>query len=172
MSNALTKLLANKDWCGPASHFKPTSEVVQTEVLRQIVAPEYERMELALRSIMDAHKFNVATLRANEVHEICYRALDLDPEPAGIARPDPQLIVSEGLTWEVWSRNERSTTLGGRHFFAVRCKPTTRWTIIEYDGPAGTSGRKEIARRKTRWFSSLGLSAEVQLFYRAQERKA
>jgi len=36
-----------------------------------------------------------------------------------------------GLTWNIISANERSTSHGGRHFFAYRCNPKSGWRIDE-----------------------------------------
>lgn len=38
-----------------------------------------------------------------------------------------------GLTWSVISRNERSSTHEGRHFFAARCHLTAEWRLTEDD---------------------------------------
>lgn len=38
-----------------------------------------------------------------------------------------------GIAWLVYSRNERSTTYGGRSFFAGRYRPGPAWRILEND---------------------------------------
>lgn len=245
-------------WKRRAADALPADAMLINKCIRELEeASEADRLEAALRTIMDAHKFNVAALRANEVHEICYRALGLDPyheavkagplqavgiedrvrvirdcdsagktqrrilkgtvgtvvrldsgaalvhfgdyqtwvradvleylphrpidqhpkrEPIRSAAPlltKPKLVVSGGMTWKIWSRNERETTLGGRYFFACRCKPNTQWVIIEHDNPlGGPAPVKEIRRSPTRVASTKFLSAEVQLFHAARERNA
>lgn len=37
--------------------------------------------------------------------------------------------------WTTISRNERSISINGRHFFACRCNPSTPWHIEELDQP-------------------------------------
>jgi hypothetical protein len=46
----IKRVLANKDWCGPAEHFKPQEEVVQTRTLKQLM--DYE---LSNRTTPAAH---------------------------------------------------------------------------------------------------------------------
>lgn len=46
---------------------------------------------------------------------------------------DRKTVTVAGLTWTVISRNERSTTHDGRHFFAARCDPKGNWRLTEDD---------------------------------------
>lgn len=54
-------------------------------------------------------------------------------------------VQSGGLTWAVYSRNERSTTHQGRHFFAMRCRPGTPWVVDEIN-QAQVHHSKTLAR--------------------------
>lgn len=49
-------------------------------------------------------------------------------------------VNSNGLTWQHVSRNERTITHAGRHFFACRCRPGTPWEIHEHDRCINTHG--------------------------------
>jgi len=43
--------------------------------------------------------------------------------------------VKKKHSWSVISRNERSITIAGRHFFATRCsRKGSEWTLMELDG--------------------------------------
>src|ERR1700743_2642035 len=51
----------------------------------------------------------------------------------GYVGPKRKHVKVGGLTWAVFSRNERTTTHAGRHFFAARCNPKRPWRIYEDD---------------------------------------
>lgn len=239
-------------WKRRAADALPADAMLINKHTRELEeASEADRLEAALRTIMDAHKFNVAQLRPNEVHEICCRALGTERDsrpvlpgqkakftrewlpfpsehpgftipkgsvvavlevknntalvqskmgdnrvwvPTGILnlvvdqplhelpkreattrapaapRPEPQLVVSDGQTWKIRSRNERETTLGGRYYFAVRCKPNTRWAVIELHRPLDApGGSKELRRLDYKVESTGALSAAVRYFHESRK---
>lgn len=47
------------------------------------------------------------------------------------------------MKWKTISRNERSLTINGRHFFAARCNPKTLWWIEELN-QAQINGSRSI----------------------------
>lgn len=51
--------------------------------------------------------------------------------------------------WTIISRNERSLTRNGKHYFAVRCSRQYLWTIEELDGPieSNTSRRVRVVAK-------------------------
>lgn len=61
--------------------------------------------------------------------------------------------------WTTVSRNERAVSVGDRHFFAMRCNPSTLWHIEELDVPVQTNEGRIIqvvadqmtTRDVTRW---------------------
>lgn len=53
--------------------------------------------------------------------------------------------------WKIISKNERSITVNGRHYFAARCNPSVMWVIDEVDQaePHGSKLVQRIAERLT-----------------------
>lgn len=53
--------------------------------------------------------------------------------------------------WTTISRNERAVSVGDRHFFAMRCNPSTLWMIEELDQATihGSTVVRVIADRMT-----------------------
>lgn len=46
--------------------------------------------------------------------------------------------------WTIISRNERAISIGDRHFFAMRCNPSTMWQIEELDVPVQTNHARTL----------------------------
>lgn len=57
-----------------------------------------------------------------------------------------QVVQNGGLFWTVISRNERSITHDGRHFFAARCRPGRPWHLEEVDTPIGVGSGSKVLR--------------------------
>lgn len=67
-----------------------------------------------------------------------------------------------GVTWIVISRNERSTTWKGRHFFACRCNPRRDWRLSEDDQNIGETGFAKPLRIYTKAVPTPLLSETVR----------
>lgn len=77
-------------------------------------------------------------------------------------------VTVAGLTWEIHSRNERSATINGHHFFASRCNPSKPWTLQELDRCHNDGLAREIARHgqtQTAGLSALALSIAPRRFF-------
>jgi len=80
-------------------------------------------------------------------------------------------VTVGGVTWTIHSRNERTTTVNGRHLFAGRCNPSRMWTLREMDAP-GIMGRREIARHgnaHTAGLTALALTIPARQFFEVIE---
>lgn len=49
------------------------------------------------------------------------------------------------VKWTNISRNERSAIVGGKHYFATRCRPTANWNVVLLDKHE-IEGSREVGR--------------------------